>query len=278
MKDLAIFTGCFIPAKMPHFEKAAVEVLKRLGINPVYLEFSCCPNPHIKSVDKESWLTMAARNLVIAQEKKLDILALCPGCSGTLASARYLLEDSETRKKINEKLGKIGKEYTGETKIINIINFVYDQRDFIKENNLIKSPLNLSAAIHDGCHIQKPSYVMDYDIESMDELMELVGCNVLDYGCRDLCCGSPMSAVDSQIGEGLAEFKLNEIKELGVDILCTGCPLCYLQYELTRKKLGIATPVFYYPTLLALAFGVHPDEIGLGPKTGNEKIIEKILG
>jgi heterodisulfide reductase subunit B len=207
----ALFTGCFIPAKMPQFEKAAVEVLEKLEIKPEYLEFTCCPNTHLKSVDKSSWLAMAGRNLAVAEKKNLDVIALCPGCSGTLLTARHMLEDNETREGVNERLRRIGLEYKGEVRVVNILHVIHERVDFIRENNLIKFPLKLSAAVHDGCHIRKPSYAVDYNEELMDELVELTGCSIIDYGCRDLCCGSPMAAVDSEIGEGIAEHKLKEM-------------------------------------------------------------------
>jgi heterodisulfide reductase subunit B len=276
-QEYALFTGCFIPAKMPQFEKASVEVLEKLGIKPEYVEFTCCPNTHLKSVNKKSWLAIAARNLAVAEKKGLDIIALCPGCSGTLLTARHLLEDRETREGVNEKLKRIGLEYKGEVKIFNILHVIHERMDLIRENNLVRFPLNLSVALHDGCHIQKPSHVVEYSEEMMDELVELTGCKIVDYGCRDLCCGSPMAAVDSEIGEGIAEYKLREIENKSVDIICTGCPLCYLHYDLVGKKIGVKTPIFYYPELIALAFGMHPREIGIEANTDKWKIVERLI-
>jgi heterodisulfide reductase subunit B len=39
----------------------------------------------------------------------------------------------------------------------------------------------------------------------------------------------------------------------------------------------VKTPVFYYPELIALAFGLHPREIGIEPDTVKGKLIEKII-
>ena len=276
-KDFALFTGCFIPAKLPYLEKASTEVLKKLEINPVYLEFSCCPNIIMKSADMISWLVMAARNLAIAEENNLDILSLCSGCNGTLSEAKHELENKETRKEVNEKLGEIDLEYTGDVNVIHIMNFLYDHINEINENELIKFPVNLSLALHDGCHIQRPSNLTEYEPERMDELVELIGCNVISYPSRDLCCGSPVGVVDPGISDDLGMLKVNEISKMGVDALCTGCPLCFLQYEMVQRKTEKENriPVFYYPEIIAISMGLHPKGIGIEPNTNRGMLIEK---
>jgi len=277
MKPYALFTGCFIPAKMPWLEKASVEALKKLKVEPKYLEFSCCPNIHMKSVNEETWLAMAARNLAIAEKENLDIIALCSGCSGTLLDARHLLEQKEKREEVNEELAKIGLSYEGKNDVKHIVNFIYENIDKAKE--LIQFPLEMKVAIHDGCHIQRQSKVMDYCLEWMDDLVRMTGAEVVEYPHRDICCGSAVAAVDSEIANDLVELKLNELKEYGADALCTPCPLCFLQYELAQKRLGMEMPVFYYPELLAIAFGFHPNELGIQYHQVNaENLIKRCLG
>jgi len=277
MKPYALFTGCFIPAKLPWLEKASVAVLKKLEAEPKYLEFSCCPNTHMKSMDEETWLAIAARNLAIAEKENLDIIALCSGCSGTLLDAKHLLQDDEKREEVNKELKKIGLSYEGKNDVRHIVNFIHENMDKAKE--LIQFPMKMNVAIHDGCHIQRPSDIMDYSTERTDDLLKMLGLEVVEYPHRDLCCGSALAAVDQEITNDLVEFKLNELKESGADALCTPCPLCLLQYETAQRRLEMELPVFYYPELLAIAFGFHPNELGVQyHQVNTEAVIKKCLG
>jgi heterodisulfide reductase subunit B len=81
----ALFLGCVIPVKYPGFEKATREVMKSLDIELVDLPFSCCPSPtNMKLAHYDTWLALAARNLCLAEEAGLSILAMCNGCVNTL--------------------------------------------------------------------------------------------------------------------------------------------------------------------------------------------------
>ena len=58
---------------------------------------SCCPDPiYFKSKDKVSWLSVAARNLTLAEDLGLDIVTNCSGCTATLfyALARMPLAEA----------------------------------------------------------------------------------------------------------------------------------------------------------------------------------------
>ncbi len=267
----ALFTGCFIPAEMPYLEKTAVELLKNLGVNIHFLEFSCCPNTRIKSVDEMSWLNLAARNLALAEKNNLDILSLCMDCYGTLKKAVSLLEDESVREEVNSNLEKIGLEYNGKVKVEHIIDLLFENREKIADR--ITFPLDLSLALHDGCNMRRPSDIVDYNPNELDELSKLIGCTVVGYPSRDFCCGSPASTVKQEFSDNITKLKLDEINGLGVDAVCTGCPLCFMQYDSIQNM-----PVFYYPELLAIALGIHPREAGIQfHRTDGSAIIEKAL-
>ncbi len=272
----ALFTGCFIQTQLPYLEKASVEVLKTLGVKPEYLEFSCCPNPRVRSVDEGSWLNIAARNLALAQKADRDIITLCSDCYGTLKTAKHMLEDELKRQGVNDKLKKIGLEYTGSVEVRHITELILEYREEIAGK--IRFPVKLSLSVHDGCRIHRPERIMKYDPRAMDDLLGLVGCEVIPYPSRNLCCGSPAATVNQTVSDEIARLKLREINDIGADALCTGCPLCFMQYDRIQESLKGSTPIFYYPELLAIAIGVHPRKVGVQyHRTNTEGVIKKCL-
>ncbi|MBD3235911.1 MAG: hypothetical protein GF330_04345, partial [Candidatus Eisenbacteria bacterium] len=87
MHRAAFFPGCLIPIKYPQLELAVRRTLPRVGVEIVDLEgFACCPDPiFFKASDRMSWMTLAARNLCVAEEAGLDIFTICSGCTATLS-------------------------------------------------------------------------------------------------------------------------------------------------------------------------------------------------
>jgi len=91
----ALFLGCTIPVRSQNYEISARNVAKKLGMDLVDLEeFSCCGFP-VKSTSTEAALAIAARNLAIASEKKLEICTLCNACTGVLTEANKHLTDNK---------------------------------------------------------------------------------------------------------------------------------------------------------------------------------------
>ncbi len=101
MFNYLFFKGCTIPASLPNVEKLALEVLPEIGINLIESdEFTCCPDPiRLKGANQYFWMSTAARNITIAEEKKLNIMTLCNGCENTLAIVNHKLKNNPALKK-----------------------------------------------------------------------------------------------------------------------------------------------------------------------------------
>ena len=277
MKDLSLFLGCVIPNRYPGIEKATRLILDRLGLKWSELkEASCCPAPGIfRSFDKLTWLTIASRNIVLAEENNTDILTVCNGCFSSLMDANNILKnDAALRNKVNLHLKKINKEYKGTIEVRHIIEFLGKEIGAKNLNKLIERPLELRVAVHYGCHLLKPTKERKLGGAEcpvfFDELVEATGAVSVPYEGKTSCCGAGGGVRSAMLETSfkMTEYKLDRIKKAGVDCIVEACPFCHLQYdggqaELAKSGKTYNIPVVHYSQLLGLAFGYTPEEVGL---------------
>ncbi len=273
MKRFAFFPGCLIPARYPAMEFAIRQVLPRLGIEIVDLEgSSCCPDPiYFKSKDKLSWLAVAARNLSLAEDLGLDVVTNCSGCTATLSEAIHLLEDDILKKKVNDRLGRIGREYKGTTRVRHIATVVRDEVGYERVRESVVRPLEgLKVAIHYGCHLLKPSKIMQVDNpdnpQVMERLVEALGATAIRHRNWYLCCGKACQTED--IPMNMMHDLLTTVKAAETDILGMICPTCFSQFDYGQMKISkkfdevFDIPPVYYFQLLAFAQGIPYEKLG----------------
>lgn len=273
MKPFAFFPGCLIPARYPAMEFAIRQTLPKLGIEIVDLEgASCCPDPiYFKSKDKTSWLAVAARNLILAEDLGLDIFTNCSGCTATLSETYHLLQDEEIRAKVNKRLARIGKEYRGTSRIRHIATVVRDEAGYDAVRDSVVRPLEgIKVAIHYGCHLLKPSRIMQVDDPNnptvMENLVTALGGTPVRHRNWYLCCGK--ACQKDEVPMNMMHDLLGTIHEEQADILCLICPTCFGQFDHGQMKVAkqfnedYTTPAIYYFQLLAFAQGIPYDKLG----------------
>jgi len=290
--EYAFFLGCTIPLKLPHLEKAFRDVASILDVKLKEMEgVSCCPEPvSLQSLNIDTWMTLGARNLAIAEKMGLDILTICSGCYETLKTVSVLLEEDEKYlEKINAILKKINYKYTGKTKVYHFVE-IFSQPEWLnKIKELTVKPLDdLNLAVHYGCHLIRPSKIMQFDHpekpEKIDIILEALGAKTVDFATKLECCGF-CARLQEEIGEKLVEEKMTELCELEVEVdaLIAVCPACTTQYDRkekiiarkTGKKLDI--PVLYLAEIMAVALGVELEDLSLKQRSVKPyKLIEKL--
>ena len=272
----ALFLGCTIPARSRNYELSARRVAQKLGIELVDVQdFICCGFP-IKSADRKSSLLLAAYNLSLAQERGLNVCALCSSCTSALTEAAHQLsEDSDMRDEVNEALSRVGRAYEGGVKVRHFARILYEEvgPDQIRRH-LNRDLSNLGIAIHYGCHYLKPSEIYDNfdeveDPQTLDTLVALTGAKVVDYKNKKSCCGGPVLPVDDKTALLVAKRKLDCISDAGADAICLVCPFCSVMYDSNQKSIESEydttynIPVLYLPQVLGLAMGFDRKELGL---------------
>ena len=270
----ALFLGCTVPARARNYELSARNVAKRLGMELVDLDFTCCGFP-VKGLSREACELMAARNLVLAQETGLDIVTLCSACTGVLTEVSKELEDEKKRASVNRRLKEIGREYRGGVKVKHLARILFEDIGVNEIKKQMVRELPLKIAPHYGCHYLKPSHAYDHfdDPEapcSLHRLIEVTGATPVDYEDLKECCGGGILAVHEEVALSLAADKLNHITTNGTDALALVCPFCAVMYDDNQKKIGrqqekdYNLPVLYLTQVLGLGMGLDPKkELGM---------------
>jgi heterodisulfide reductase subunit B len=272
----SLFLGCTVPARARNYELSTRKVAAVFGIELIDVEgFVCCGFP-IKSVHYESFLLTAAKNLILSEERGLDICSLCSACTSMLTEVNKKLgENNQLREKVLKKLG-IEKKYrfSNAIRVKHFARILYEDVGIENiKSNLNKELSEIKIAAHYGCHYLKPSDIYNglddpEHPKSLDELIKATGAVPVDYDNKNLCCGAGTLAFDDNISFSMAHKKLSSVKDAGADAISLICPFCSVMYDNNQPsiedKFGnkYKIPVLYYPQLLGLALGMDRKELG----------------
>jgi len=271
----AFFLGCQIPIRLKQYEISSRAVLERLGVELTDIEaFNCCGYP-FRNIDFKTYLLASARNLALAQQKKLDVMTLCQCCYGALKKAHVLLkENAPLREEVNAVIQREGLAYEGEGRVRHLLSVLHQEIgvDAIKKR-VAKPFQGLKIAAHYGCHALRPSQVVQFDDPAMpsifDRLVEATGAESIDWLMRLECCGAPLLGIHDDLSQEMMFKKIRNGRASGADYLCTACTYCQIQFDTVQQNLlaqqgsPLSLPSILYPQLLGLSMGVPAELLGL---------------
>ena len=271
----ALFLGCNIPARVMQYESASRAILGALNVGVVDIkEFNCCGYP-LRNINFNAFVLLAARNLALAEQDDLDIITLCQCCFGTLKKAHHLLkEDALLRKEVNSRLEKEGLSYNGGIEVKHLLQVLYHDVGIAAIQKEVKKRYEgLPIAAHYGCHILRPSQVVQFDNPVsptlFDQLIGITGAHSIDWPMRLECCGAPVCGINDELSMDLSKKKLEDGRQRGAEYVCVACPYCHLQFDtvqermLSEKRMGDRLPAILYPQLLGLCMGIDRSILGL---------------
>ena len=288
--EYLFFLGCAVPYRVGSYEISSRKVLQKLGVKLSEMpDFNCCGLP-LDTISHETMLTLAAKNLAIAEQADLKIITLCPGCAGTLKKVNKVLkEDKALREKINGNLKEAEMEFKGSVETKHILQFLIEDIGVKEIKKRIVNPLStLKVAEHVGCHLLRPKEYIDFDDPEdpkvLKTLIEATGAICLDYMNKTECCGAPSVGVNDKVALMLARDKLDHVKTVGAQALITSCPFCHIMFdtnELRIERMFAETygiPVLHYPQLLGLAMGLTPEELAFKElRVDTSKILKQVM-
>lgn len=288
-----LFKSCVTCSLYPGIEKSIRFVLDKLNVH--YTDdprHSSCTGfgYHTGVVPLLTNLSLNARNFSLAATSgDHNIVCTCPTSYGNLKECKeMLLEDQEKREQVTNVLRSTGRQYDMTPQVYHASEiFLARLNDIVKESS--HTFKGIRAVTHHGCHYSKIFY---RDVSSgsferptvLDRIAAGLGCEVVDYEERSLCCGMGFhyTLLDREYPRTVLKRKFASILRAKPDLIVTQCPGCtfnldYYQETLAEQVGPIDIPVLYFSELAALALGADPLEIGLDMHaTPVEPLLERI--
>ena len=183
-------------------------------------------------------------------------------------------EDPSAREEVNKTLEKEGLRYEGQTEVRHLLDILYQDIGIEKiKEKMVKTFSGLKLAVHYGCHILRPSQLVQFDdpgtASVFDQLVEVTGAENISWPTQRECCASPIWGINDGLSLDLTNNKLKDAKESGADYLCVACPFCQLQFDRVKKLSGSKgngnhhIPSILYSQLLGLSLGIDPGVLGI---------------
>src|SRR5208337_3274830 len=219
-----LFKSCVTCSLYPGIETSIRFVLDRVGAD--YTDdprHSSCTGfgYHTGVVPLKTNLALNARNFSLAAgTKDKNIVCTCPTSYGNLKECKEILsEDPSQRDYVAGALKKIGRSLDLSSGVHHVSEVFLARLDDIKAKSILD--LNgIRAVTHHGCHYSKIFYndVASGSFERptvLDDIAKGLGCEVLDYSERSLCCGMGFhyTMLDREYPRAILKRKFAGIKE-----------------------------------------------------------------
>lgn len=275
MKEFAYFPGCSLEKIAQSYNDSSVETAKKMGVELKELEdWNCCGATAYFHVDELLAHTLCARNLAMAEQQGLDLVAPCSACyKNTYFTNRYLKEDPDLADHINVALKEDDLHFSGDIEVKHLIEVFVKDIGFDEVRAGVTKPLEgLRVAPYYGCQILRPKKDGD-EIEQpvfFEELMASIGADPVDYALKMRCCGGSLLISSREAALSMIRNLLQNAVDSQAQVIATACPLCQINLECYQPQVNqefgtnFSIPVVYFTQLIGLAFGIPNKKIGIG--------------
>jgi len=271
---VAYYPGCSLSGTGMEYGQSSEAVCEALGIELVEVpDWSCCGASSAHIVNHDLAAALGARNLALARETGADtVTAPCAACFARLKFAEHKMAEEPER--LGAMLGKADIEYEPGLRVASMLETITSDYGIEAIKEKVVNPLHgLKVACYYGCLLVRPPQVAQFDDpenpRSMDNLMEALGAEPVDWAYRVECCGGGLAIGRADIVRKLVGDILDEGAAAGAEAFVVACPLC--QGNLDWRQTEVASergreynlPVYYFTQLLGIAIGVPLQKLGL---------------
>lgn len=275
MKEYAYFPGCSLEKIGLSYHQSSIETTKKVGVQLKELEdWNCCGATTYFHVDELLAYTLCARNLAMAEQENLDLVAPCSACyKNSYFTNKHLKEDADLADHINYALEADNLSYSGKSEVKHLIEVFVDDVGFEEIKEKVTQPLEgLKVAPYYGCQILRPRKNGE-DVEQaefFEDLLSAIGAEPVLYPLKLKCCGGSLLISNREAALSMVHNLLKNATDIGADVIATACPMCQVNLECYQGQVNqefgtkFSVPVVYFTQLIGLAFGVPGKKLGIG--------------
>ncbi|MEJ5251857.1 MAG: CoB--CoM heterodisulfide reductase iron-sulfur subunit B family protein [Chthonomonadetes bacterium] len=281
------YPGCSLKGTGIAYEESLLTTFRLLEIPVSELpDWNCCGATTYMSVSETSATLMAARNLALARQTgSRDLLAPCNACYLTLRKSQELVQKHpQIAQAVEQYLEQAGLPRLDSVRVRHPLEVLYNDVGVQRLRELTTRRLQgVRVACYYGCQAVRPYGEVDdpHQPTRMEEILQAVGVDVVDYTLRTKCCGGPLTGTIHDVGVRLNYILLKEAMRQGAQAIVTICPLCQFNLDAyqaeIRKQSGesIDMPILYLTQVVGWALGGGFRELGLHRAISGRKQVEQ---
>ncbi len=202
------FRGCVAREKLKRISRDTGEILKLAGIEYTILENEeCCGSFLLRTGFREDAEKVMDKTLKDLEGEK--ILTSCAGCYKTFSKDYKEILEVE----------------------LDVIHSSQLFKELIEKGHLEVESIDRKVTYHDPCHLGRHMEEYDTPREILDKITELVEMERNRENSRCCGAGAGVRSAFPEITSKIAEMRLKDADDAGVNTIITSCPFCILNLE-----------------------------------------------
>ncbi len=275
------YPGCSMQRSAKPYIDSLLAIEEKLGVELIEVEdWNCCGATEYSAVNRTASHALVGRNLAIAEKMSNGsntLMAACSACYLNLSKTdHYMLEDPIFNARINDALSAGGLTYNpGSVDVRHALDVFYNDIGLDTIKKQVVNPLKgLRVAAYYGCMVVRPDVNDKFGNPEyptiLEELMEVLGAEVIDFPMKTQCCSGHMTQISGQTAYELIRRLVYGATRYDADLLVTLCPMCQLNVDAYQSETNryfntnYEVPILYFTQVIGLAFGIDAVKLGIG--------------
>lgn len=273
-REYAYYEGCSLEGTAVAYNMSVKLVMKSLGVElKEPPDWSCCGSTPAHAVDHVLAAALAARNLSIIERMGSSTVAVpCPSCLSAFKKAHTRMAKNKVFKEEVNSLLDTPYECGVEAK--SALQIIYEDVGLDEAAKPVKNQISgIKIAPYYGCILNRPPKIANFDDPenpiSMDQVLQAVGVEVVDYAFKLECCGAAFGVPKRDTVLELTSKVLSMALDVGANCVAVACPLCQQNLDMRQGQINAAMgtsfsiPIVYFSQIMGLTYGYSPEELGL---------------